>query len=264
MQQGGRAFVIGMGEVGRTLSGALARGGWTVLPVTRRDGWDPALDADDPSPRIVAVREEDLGGVLERCAGPLRSRLVLVQNGFLEAVHGALGPVTRGLIYFTAKDHFFRVLCASPFYGPLAGPIVGALEAGGIPCKLVEEGAESLRAMVVKGIWNAVVGLPLAVHGVDLATYLETFRDELEALIEESALAAGAEYGVRVSAAVAERKILETTTELGWVKGGVKAIAWRNGALAGFGRRHGVPTPVNDRLLRAAGLAAGPDAAHGP
>ena len=47
-------------------------------------------------------------------------------------------------------------------------------------------------------------------------------------------------------------KILETTVDLGWVRGGTKALAWRNGALARFGRRHGVPTPVNDRLLRAA------------
>ena len=51
------------------------------------------------------------------------------------------------------------------------------------------------------------------------------------------------------------RKILETTKELGWVRGGAKALAWRNGAIARFGRRHGIPTPVNDRLLRAVGYA---------
>jgi len=250
MDRAGRAFVIGMGEVGRRLAGALAAAGWVVAPVSRNAGWDTALDESDPACRLIAVREEDLQGVLDRFPETLRPRLLLVQNGFLEAVHGSLGPVSRGLIYFTSKGGFFKVLCASLFHGPLAPPIAAAIEVGGIRARPIEDREEYLRAMIVKGIWNAVVGLPLAVHDVDLATYLDTFRDEFEALVDESSRAAGAEYGVSVSAAVVERKILETTAELGWVKGGKKSLAWRNGAIAQFGRRHGVPTPVNDRLLR--------------
>jgi len=250
MDRVGRALMIGMGEVGRRLADALTVAGWDVLPVTRQQGWDTALDESDTAPRLVAVREEDLQAVLDRIPETLRPRLLLVQNGFLEAVHGSLGPVSRGLIYFTSKSGFFRVLCASLFHGALAAPIAAALETGGIRARPIEDGEEYLRAMIVKGIWNAVVGLPLAVHDVDLSTYLDTFRDEFEALIDESARAAGAEYGVSVSAAVVERKILETTADLGWVKGGRKSLAWRNGAIAQFGRRHGVPTPVTDRLLR--------------
>ncbi len=255
----GRAFVVGTGEVGRRLATALAVAGWATIPVTRERGWEAALREDDPAPRIVAVREEDLGAVLERLTGPLRSRAVLVQSGFLEAVHGPLGPVTRGLLWLTAKEAFFSVLCKSQFHGPLAGAIAGTLGTGGIPCSVLEGRDDFLRAMIVKGAWNAVVGLPLAVHRMSLAAYLESQRDEMEALIDECARAAGAEYGVEASAAVAERKLLETTTRLGWVKGGTRALAWRNGAIARFGRRHAIPTPVNDRLLRAAG--ADPDAA---
>jgi len=247
------AYVIGLGEVGRRLSEALAIRGWTIRPVTRDSGWEPALDANDRSPRIVAVREEQLQAVLDRFPAVMADRLVLVQNGFLEAVHGDLGPVTRGLVYFTSKKDFFRVLCPSPFHGTLAQSLAGDLCEGGIAAETVADRAEFLREMIVKGIWNAVVGLPLAVHDVDLGTYLARHVDELDALADESARAAGAEYGVRLSGERAVLKLRATTSELGWVRGGAKALPWRNGALARFGRTHGIATPVNDRLLRAVG-----------
>lgn len=245
--------VIGMGEVGRRLAGALSRAGRVVRPVSRNAGWPEAVDERDRSPRIVAVREEQLQAVLERTPPGLRERLVLVQNGFLEAVHGSLAEVTRGLIYFTAKGDFFRILCPSLFHGPLARELARALCRGGIAAEELTDRDEFLREMIVKGIWNAIVGLPLAVHDVELTTYLSRHADELDRLADESARAAGAEYGVELSGERAVRKLRATTGELGWVRGGAKALPWRNAALARFGRRHGIPTPVNDRLLRAVG-----------
>ena len=79
MDRSGRAFVIGMGEVGRRLAGALAAAGWVVAPVSRDEGWDPVLDESDTAPRLVAVREEDLQTVLDRIPETLRPRLTLVQ-----------------------------------------------------------------------------------------------------------------------------------------------------------------------------------------
>jgi hypothetical protein len=201
----------------------------------------------------VAVREEQLAGVLERFPAALHPRLVLVQNGFLEAVHGALAAGGRGLIWFTSKGDFFEVLCPSIFRGGASDELVPALVRGGIAAEVVRDRDVFLRAMIVKGVWNAVVGLPLHVHGVDLATYLSERRDELDALADESARACGAAYGVELQGAAVVEQILATTSKLGWVRGGAKALAWRNGAIARFGRRHGVPTPVNDRLLRAVG-----------
>jgi ketopantoate reductase len=248
-----RAHVIGLGEVGRRLAHALDRAGWRVHAVTRASGWEAALDPGDPAPRIVAVREEQLAAALERFPPTLRGRLVLVQNGFLDALHPGLGPVTRGLVYFTSKGEFFRVLCPSPFHGPHAAALAAALAAGGIDAEAVADSAQFREALIVKGVWNTIVGLPLAVREVDLGAYLREWRGEFDALVEEGTRAAGAHYEVEVDAGAAGRKILETTTELGWVRGGKKALAWRNGAVAWFGRQHGVPTPINDALLRAAG-----------
>lgn len=248
------ACIVGMGEVGRRLGTALRSAGWEIHPVGRDVGWRKVVDAANPALRLVAVREEDLEGVLQRIPSSARARLVLVQNGFLEAVHGPLGPVTRGLIYFTSKAEFFEVLCPSVFHGPLAASLVPALARGGIPCLEETDERAFLQAMVVKGIWNVVVGLPLAVHGVDLETYLREHRAEWTALVEESARAAAAQYGVDLDATVALEKIRTTTSSLGWVRGGAKALPWRNGAIARFGRRHGVATPVNDRLLRESGF----------
>jgi ketopantoate reductase len=224
--------------------------------VTRHAGWEAALDPADPAARVLAIREEDLAEAWRRFDAVLRPCLVLVQNGFLEELVGARGEIaaaTRGLIWFTSKGDFFRELIPSPFFGSAAAPLAEALARGGLAARVVLEESEFRRELVLKGAWNAAVGLPLAVHGVDLATYRAGFASELAALLDESCRAASAEYGVTVRAEEALSRFDATTGELGWVRGGTRALAFRNGAIARFGRRHGVPTPVTDRLLRAVG-----------
>ncbi len=245
--------LIGPGEVGSRIGAALDSQGWRVNPVTRTRGWDRASDPGDRSPRLVAVREEDLSAVLARLGTELRDRTVLVQNGFLEAVHGDLGAVTRGLIYFTSKGEFFEVLCASPFFGPYGEPLARALSEAGLAAEAIDDREDYLRAMIAKGIWNVVVGLPLAVHRLDLGTYLASRHHEFRALVDESARAAAAAYECDVDPEAVATKIIETTERLGWVGGGKKALPWRNGAIARFGRLHSIPTPINDGLLMAAG-----------
>ncbi len=254
-------FVIGAGEVGRRITAALRAAQQNVAVVTRTAGWADATATHDAAPRIVAVREEQLAEVLGRFGESDRERLALVQNGFLEAVHGDIPQVTRGLLWFTAKGDFFRELRSSLWFGRLAHPLVAALRTGGLSVEELLDETTFRREMIIKGLWNCVVGLPLAVHGLDLSTYLTTHEREWRAVLAEGAAAASLEYGVRVAADEAAATLLATTAALGWVRGGMKALAWRNGALARFGRRRGVPTPVNDALLRAAG--SDPDAGDG-
>ncbi|MCP3979436.1 MAG: hypothetical protein GY716_08915 [bacterium] len=243
------AHVIGMGEVGRRVHDALVSRDWTVRPVTRDAGWNATERIDDDAVRIVAVREEGLAGVLARLDPRLAPRTILLQNGFLEPNHDDVDEYARGLIWFTSKREFFEVLQPSIFHGECARPVVEALNAAGIAAEYTDERANFLREMIVKCVWNAVVGLPLAVHEINLGAYLSGRRAELEALVAESAHAASVHYGVDVDPTLCLDRIEATTATLHWVRGSAKALAWRAGAIASFGRRHGVPTPVTDRLL---------------
>lgn len=254
-------LVIGPGEVGRRLAQAFRAAGSTVDIVSRREGWGRAADAREKATRVLAMREDDLPPALARLddAGVPRERLVLVQNGFLEARLAGLEEATRALIWFTAKGERFFELRASVVHGALSGAVAAACDAGGLRCEIVPDRDAFLRAMIEKALWNAIVGLPLAVAGLSLAEYLPARIEEWHALVGEGAAAAGAHYGVGVDEAGVRALILETTKPIGWVRvGEAKALSWRNGAIARFGRAHGVPTPTHDRLLRAAGFE--PDA----
>lgn len=248
-----RVFVIGQGEVGQRLSDALERAGVDVARVRRREGWDACRDASRAGLRLLCMREHDLPAALDELRSLPRNELALVQNGFLEPLTGPLDDVTRGLIWFTSKGSFFQELKPSEFYGPAAGALGGALARGGLAVKTLDDRARSLCAMIEKGVWNGVVGLPLGVHEVTLGEYLDKHEDEWRALVDEGVAAAGAHYGVACEAQTAARTLLETTRALGWVTTSPKALAWRNGAVAWMGREHAVPTPTHDRLLRAAG-----------
>ncbi len=77
-----RAFVIGMGEVGRRLTAALQTAGVAVTGVTRAAGWDDAIAAPAAA-RIVCVGEAQLAAAIERLRGVPPETLVFVQNGWI-------------------------------------------------------------------------------------------------------------------------------------------------------------------------------------
>ncbi len=104
-----RVFVIGMGEVGRRLHGALRRAGVEAAGVTREQGWDEALEPSEAL-RLVCVREESLAAVAARLAPVPPGRLVFVQNGWIRPLIEGFPGSTRGLCWFTSKGDFFRVL----------------------------------------------------------------------------------------------------------------------------------------------------------
>lgn len=243
------AFVVGMGEVGRRLASALAAAGAEVVPVTRDAGWD-AVRADPRSPLLLCVREEALAPLLERLRGTDPARLVLVQNGWIRPLLGGIEGCTRGLIWFTSKGEFFRVLRASPFAGPLAAPLAAALEAGGIAASAV--GPATFDALDAEKMgFNCVVGLPLAVHGVTLGEYLDRHRAEAEALFAESVGTCARALGVAADPGWWPA-FLEVCEPLGWVRAAsAKALEFRSGAVLRLAREQDVAVPVTERLLAA-------------
>jgi hypothetical protein len=249
-----RTFVIGMGEVGRRIASALAAAGVDAVPVTRGAGWGEAL-ADREGPLIVSVREEALADVLVRVRGVAHSRLVFVQNGWIRPLLAELPGCTRGLVWFTSKGEFFKVLRPSVFCGPLADNLARALQRGGVAAVTMDEGAFACAEAEKMG-FNCVVGLPLAVHRLALAEYLERHCDEAQAVFGEAAGVTARALGVKASPEWWPA-FLQAVGPLGWVKAGTaKALEFRNGAVVRLARELGLTAPVNERLLAAAGRGA--------
>lgn len=237
-----------MGEVGRRLAAALGASGWSVIPVTRTAGWENLASEDGPV--LVCVREEALTDLLPRLAGVAPERLVFVQNGWVGPLLSALPTCTRGLIWFTSKGEFFKILRPSPFCGPLARTLVPALEAGGIPATSLEASAFVAQDIEKMG-FNCVVGLPLAVHRLSLGDYLASRREEAHAVFSETVAVLEKAVGASVNPEAWEA-FLSSAAPLHWVRvSAPKALALRNGAVVREARRLGLAAPVNERLLAA-------------
>lgn len=236
-----------MGEVGRRLAGGLRASGTEVVEVTRGSFASHAT-ADPGALRLLCVREDDLPATLVALRHLDPDRLVVVQNGWVRPLLPHHDRVTRGLIWFTSKGDFFRVLRPSPFSGPGAKAVATALDRGGVPSTPVDQ-TTFARLEADKMGFNCVVGLPLAVHGVTLADYLEGLREEAEALFAESVTVCARALGVRPDPRWWP-EFLRSVEPLGWVRSSLaKALDFRNGAVVRLAGELGLEAPVNARLL---------------
>jgi ketopantoate reductase len=251
MKKPRRAFVIGMGEVGRRVAGAFAAAGVEVVPVTRAAGWDEAA-APHGDPRVVCVGETQLADVLPRLAAAPPAALAFVQNGWVRPDLDGVPGHTRGLIWFTTKGEFFRVLRPSPFAGPLAPFLAAALTAGGLDGEALDDAAFRAAEADKMG-FNCVVGLPLAVRRVSLGEYLERHGDEARAVFGEAVEVCAAALGVAVEPRWWDA-FLHAVEPLAWVRASApKALFWRNGAVTRLAAELGLAAPANAALLAAAG-----------
>jgi ketopantoate reductase len=245
-----RAFVIGMGEVGRRLAGALASAGVAVVPVTRAGGWDEAL-APGGDLRLVCVGEPQLAAVAPRLHGVPATSLAFVQNGWIRPELADLRGHTRGLVWFTSKGDFFRVLRPSPFFGPLAADLAAALAAGGIAAEALDD--TGFRAAEAEKMgFNCVVGLPLAIHRVTLGEFLERHGDEARAIFAEAVAVTAQALDVPAAPGWWDA-FVRSAEPLAWVRSGTpKALAHRNGAVVRLADELGLAAPANERLLAVA------------
>lgn len=247
-----RIFVVGMGEVGRRLGSALTAAGVEVVPVTRTSGWKEAV-ADPEGVLVVCVREEALPEVVGCLEGVSPQRLVFVQNGWIRPLLANLPGCSRGLVWFTSKGDFFRVLRPSVFSGAKAEFLATALGRGGVPSAAVGENAFA-SAEAEKMGFNCVVGLPLAVHQASLGEYLDRHREEAEMVFGEAVAVTSRAVGTTRSARW-WGDFLNAAEPIAWVRASTaKALEYRNGAVLRLAHEFGLPAPVNQRLLDAVGF----------
>lgn len=246
-----RVSVIGMGEVGTRLATGLRNAGVATNPVTRDRGWTAALE-DDDGPLLICVREESLEDVLDRLRNVDGRRIVLVQNGWIRPQLLTLQEATRGLIWFTSKGDFFKVLRPSPFTGPWAEALSRALEAGGVAAEEVDA-ASFDRLDAEKMGFNCVVGLPLAVHGLSLGDYLSTLEHEARKVFTEAVTVCSHALNTSADNDVWD-DFVRSAAPLEWVKTSkAKALEFRNGAVVNLADQLGLEAPVNATLMRAHG-----------
>jgi len=256
MSEHNTAWVVGMGEVGRRLARALEAGGWTVIPVTRQEGWDSV--GAGVGPVLVCVREEALPEVVGRLEGVAPERLVFVQNGWIRPALEGVPRCSRGLIWFTSKGDFFAELRPSPFSGPAAWAVADALTSGGLAAQAVID-AEFAALEAEKMGFNCVVGLPLAVHGLSLGEYLAGHPDEARQVFDEAVIACSRVLGVAANPRWWD-DFVKVCGPLDWVKvREAKALDLRNGAVVRLAAGVAVPAPANRSLLERAGYPLPPE-----
>lgn len=232
--------LVGAGEVGRVF----LRAGRDVRVIRRADPLAPAPEGTV----LVAVREDDLPPLIEPLR-PVGSRCAFVQNGLVEDVLAPLGEVTRGLVWFTAKGETFHVLAPTVFHGPRAADCAAWLGEAGVAARVEPDASRFRHEVARKLAWNNVAGLPPFARKVTLGAYLTGHRDEARAVIDETLRVCAARWGTPVDTDDVLSLVLATTAPIAGLRGGDKALAWRNGAVQRLGRAHGVATPVTDALL---------------
>lgn len=71
----------------------------------------------------------------------------------------------------------------------------------------------------------------------------------MKSLIQECTQVLNLHYKLELENPHVTEVIDNTTKNLGWMKGGVRGLGFRNKAIVALGRKYGISTPVNDFLL---------------
>ncbi len=256
-------MIIGDGRVGGALARRhaqrLADAHGPIALLRRADDPRDALTDAPGRPIIVAVRNDDLSGVLERIPAARRDDLVLIQNGMLRPwiATNALEP-TRGLLFFAVPRRGAEPEPGgdSPFVGRHAALVAAWLSALGLPASEVDAQAFA-ELELEKLIWNSAFGLLCERHAAPVGVIVDQHRDDLRALVHEFTAIGRPALGLPPVGASALAALVESlcaySRSIASYRGAVKEWRWRNGWFVDEARRRGVATPVHDDLLARTG-----------
>ncbi len=163
-------ILIGVGEMGGVFARGFLRAGHPVIPVTRNDDIHAvAMAYPDPELALLAVAEKDVRASLEQIPGVWKDRLALLQNELLPQdwmQHGYPNPTVISVWFEKKPGKDVKVIQPSPAYGPHAQTLQTALNAIGIPVKLLNSATELLFELVLKNVYILTTNIAgLAVGG---------------------------------------------------------------------------------------------------
>ncbi len=155
--------IVGLGQLGRVIAGALLRAGCRITPVNRGDDLEK-LSRLLPAPELVlvAVAEADLPGVLENLPLHWKSRLGLIQNELLPRDwlrHAIVCPTVVSVWFEKKPGTDAKPILPSPVAGPKAGLLVRALEGIGLPARTVGTDDALLYELVRKNVYILTTNL---------------------------------------------------------------------------------------------------------
>ncbi len=248
-------IVVGAGRVGTALAERAKASGHALTLIDRRSGWE-ALDGPQGDPVLLAVRNDDLAGILERIPSHRRSDLVFLQNGAIRQLlqTHALSGCTRGLLYLMVASRGAPIvpggsswLCGS--HGPAVAHFLRSLS---IPAESVGWARFGYYELE-KLLWLAVHG-PLC-ESLD-ATVGQIAADHVEALtalVAELAAVGRAAWGVDAEVPFLVERITGYSASIPAYRASVKEWPYRNGWLVDQAERHGLQTPIHTALLTRTG-----------
>ncbi len=149
--------LIGAGEMGGVFARGLLRLGHPVFPLTRAMDMDKAAkEIAEPEAVIVAVAENDIQAVLGDIPAVWRDRLVLLQNELLPRnwQKHRLDNTTVISVWFEKKPgQDYKVLIASPVFGPHAQLIADLLTTLSIPTTVLSSPDELEVELLIKNVY---------------------------------------------------------------------------------------------------------------
>lgn len=247
-------FVVGAGRVGGALRERAAEVGVPVTLVDRTSGWE-ALGAGS-GPILLAVRNDDLGAVVERTPPARRSDLVFLQNGAIRHVlreHGVTGA-TRGLLYFMVATRGGPLVPGRTSWlsGPHAAAVVDFFTALAVPAEEVDWARFSYHELE-KLVWLAAHG-PLCESTVATVGEVATeHRGELHALVAELWAVGSRAWGVEAPVDHVVQQLVDYSRSIADYRASVKEWEYRNGWFQVQASRLGMAMPRHDGLMEQLG-----------
>lgn len=243
--------IVGMGRIGRVVARCATKGGCPVSEVRRAQG-----SVAPEGPIVIAVGEDDLDAAVLRFSPNDGRRLVFVQNGLLGQVMERFPGAGRGLLHFNADGAGnVRVIMTSVFGGAAGLPIAELLDAGGIPARHESDSQQLRIEEIRKLLWSTVLSVLAAAHGIPVGRVPQVRSEEMAALAKECILVA--RQALPLDAAPVDDLLASLpamASALPDYPGSRRGQRYRNRLLVELGRRLGIATPCNQRVLAMLGV----------
>lgn len=226
-------IIIGAGRVGGAIAQRAQEAGLEHTLVNRTQGWG-AIERTD-APIFIAVRNDDLAGVLDKVPASAHHRLVFTQNGMLRPwlAQRGLADCTRGLLFFAVPSRGAALDPGgdSPFVGPQAPAVVEWMGKIQVPASSPDATGFAVTELE-KLLWNCCFGLLCEHTGASVGAVVDEHDALLTQLADELLHWGMPAFGLDLDAQAQDAlksRLRAYSRSIPDYRGAVKEWPWRNG-----------------------------------